>query len=68
MPTDRTAAERQRRHRKRHRDGLELFAGEIDHDTIERLIDAQVIKDDDALNPRHLGEAILWAVREAVGK
>jgi hypothetical protein len=66
--TDHTAVERQRRHRKRLRDGLELFAGEIDHDTIEWLIDAEVIKDDDALNPRQLGDAILRAVRRAVGK
>jgi uncharacterized protein (DUF427 family) len=68
MPTDRTAAERQRRHRKRLRDGLELFAGEIDHDTIDRLIDAEVIKDDGALNSRQLGEAVLRAARQAVGK
>jgi hypothetical protein len=66
--TDRTAAERQRRRRERLRDGLELFAGEIDHDTIEWLIDAEVIKGDDALNPRQLGKAMLRAVRQAVGK
>lgn len=62
MPLDRTAAERQRRHRERKRTGVRIVPVEVDFETIDTLADAGLV-DWNTDDPREISTAIIEAIR-----
>ena len=55
-------ADRQRRYRKRQKDGVQVVPLPVGYTLIDRLIDEGLLSPDDALDPGKLAEAILKTV------
>ena len=58
-----SSAERQRRYRRRQREGVFLAQVELKPEDIEALIAQGYLADDDATNPRRVGAAVLLAAK-----
>lgn len=67
MTGDPTAAARQRRHRRRLRDGLERFGGEVPQAVVDGLITEGLLTTEEALNPLRLGQAIADLAAKVLG-
>ena len=64
---DRTRAERQRRYRQRQKLGLRVFCIELNDADIERLIDAGLLKECDALDDQNIASALVALVKSLDG-
>jgi hypothetical protein len=53
-----TAAERQRRYRRRLARGEQYFTGDLPYDTLAAMIDHGLIKPDSAVDPVSVGRAL----------
>ena len=68
MPTDALSpAERQRRLRRRRKLGVLLAAVEVPLRLAERLVEAGLLREEDATDPKRLGEALAAAGEKWVG-
>ncbi len=61
-----SAAERQRRLRRRRKLGLLLAAAEVSLCLAERLVEAGLLREEDATAPKRWGEAIAAAARRGL--
>ena len=67
MPAnDPTAAARQRRLRRRRKLGLLLAVTEVSLCLAEHLVEAGLLREEDATDPKRLGEAIAAAARRGL--
>jgi hypothetical protein len=53
-----TAAERQRRYRRRLALGVQYFTGDLPYDTLAAMIDYGIIDSDGAVDPIRVGRAL----------